>query len=119
MKFKDLISIEFSIALQEFSNTPMKVSVSYGMSILLDKVEEERVKFKQLRNKIIKKYGELDEKGNPKINKDKTGYLIKDQKAFDEEYEELLELDVKLPTIKIDDIKDLSLSPRCIRALKP
>lgn len=119
LKMKKVVNNQFFTAVVELCGTPMKVSVAYGLTTLLDRVREERQKFEDLRYQLLKKYGELNEKGQPKTNEAGTEYILKDRASFNKEYDELLGIDVMLPGIKIDDIKDLSLSTLTVSELKP
>lgn len=118
MKLGVIVNNKFSRALTQLSNLPVPISVAYKIATLLERVQQEQAKFSSLRKKIIDKHAELDEAGKPKLNVEKTEYLIVNPVAFDKEMEELLALEVALPKIELSEIKNVSLDAATVLALK-
>jgi len=118
MKLYKIILTDFHKSLNELSSLPVSVVFAYKLSELIEKVESETRKWQSARELLLQKYGDFDKNGKPKTNKDKTQYILKDKAAFDKEYNELINLDIELPKIRIDDIKELKITTQTIMNIK-
>jgi len=67
--------------------------------------------FNETRMKLVDRYAKRDEKGKY-IVKDGR-YVMKDEKAFDREYDELAEqeIEIKFEPITIDQLGDINIKP--------
>ena len=118
MKLEQIIDPVFNQALNELMSKPVPMIVAYNLSDILEKVAKENKKFQELREKLLTKYGSKDKAGKLLKNDEGTAYLIEDKAGFEADYQELVEIEVELPFIKVDDIKDLKLSTITVTKLK-
>lgn len=119
MKIYEVIDQEFQRAVAELSAAPIDVAVGYRLTEVLEKVAGEIGKYRALHQKLLDKHVKKNKAGQPQTTKDKAQYVMKDRAAFDEEYKTLISIEVEIPKIKINDIKDLKLSTLSISKLKP
>ena len=86
--------------LQKLSEQPMPVKTAYGISKLIITVNAELAAYEQQRIKLCEKYG--------KINSDGTQYEIEDRAGFQNEIDELLNIETELnvkPVILTDETR--------------
>ena len=119
MKLYQVIDPGFQKALEELGQAPMPVSVGYRLTDLLERVSTETKKVRAIHQKLLAKHAQKNKNGSLKTNKERTEYLMEDRPAFDKDYGELINIEIELPKIKIDDIKDLKISPIAVSKLKP
>lgn len=100
--------------LQKLSQKQLPIKVSYTISKNIKAIEEELKIYEEERQKLIKKYAELDKEGKPKVN-DNGNYIIKqeNQLDFNKEVLELLniETDVNISKIDLNALEGLKISP--------
>lgn len=118
MKLHKIIDPLFYQAVTELSNSQLPVATSYALADILEKLQDERLKFEAVRQTLLDRHGDKDDKGTLKLNEAKTEYVLKDKEAFDKEYKELLEIDVSLPNFKLSQLGDAKLSPKAMLQLK-
>lgn len=104
---------EFLVKISNLSDLP--IYVSYRFAKIIKAVEGEVVSLEEARNKLIRKYGQEDGNG---------GYTIPIENVeaienFNKEFGELLSKDIELeiPTVNLDDLNGVKLSPNDVRAL--
>nr|DAR08328.1 MAG TPA: Protein of unknown function (DUF1617) [Caudoviricetes sp.] len=114
MKLNNKELLNSILTLQKLSQEQLPIKVSYIISKNIKNIEEELVVYEEERQKIIKKYAELDKEGKPKIN-DKGNYIIKreNQLDFNKCSLELLsiETDVNISKIDLNALEGLKISP--------
>jgi len=90
MKMYDLKNAE--TALQKLVNADLPIKIAFGLSNVVDAVDEQLRKFEEFRVNLIKKYGKETEKG----------FEVQQEHVmtFEKELNELLQLDI--------DIKDIN-----------
>lgn len=102
-------------------NTPMKAKSAYKIVKLKNIIEKEYNTFQEIRDNVIKKYGEYDENGNLKI-KD-NNYIIKEEcyNDFNREINELLneEIDISVSPLEMNDFEEHTFTPNDMEALAP
>ena len=89
--------------LSEIVMIELPVKPSYWLARILNKTNSEVKTLELARMKLIEKWSELDESGNPLLKKDKDGnplaeYDLTAEKKieFEKEYAELLEIEIDL-----------------------
>jgi hypothetical protein len=102
-----------------FNKQPLSILLKYELSELSQRLKDEREKVDELRNELIKKYGEEDEQGitiAPTIEQKngKKTETVQNPKyvEFVNEYNTLLtkEIEIDHPEITKDDLKDAGKS---------
>lgn len=100
--------------LKKLSQEQLPIKISYTISKNIKNIEEELVVYEEERQKLLKKYVEMDKEGKPKIN-DKGHYVIKNenQAGFNKGVLELLsiETDVNISKIDLNALEGLKISP--------
>lgn len=100
--------------LQKLSQEQLPIKISYTISKNIKAIEEELKIYEEERQKLIKKYAELDKEGKPKVN-DNGIYIIKqeNQLDFNKEVLELLniETDINISKIDLNALEGLKISP--------
>jgi hypothetical protein len=133
LKLGDILQLESEI--NGFTNTEtgkpvyegfirqnLSIMLKYELTELSELLTKERKKVEGLRDELIKKYGEEDEKGGVLVRmfdeiKDEEGNVVSSKinenyLKFDEEYSKLLntEKEIEYPEITKEDLKDAGKS---------
>ena len=126
LTYKDLNDQSLNMAMQKLGSTPLTPKVAYNISRIQNKLQSELVTLRELFTKLVKKYSELDEKGNVKQPGGPGSFQIKPDcmDAWNKEHAELMDIEFDLEPyrckkIKISDITEVKLSPYEISALEP
>lgn len=95
------------------------INTSIKLTKIVKSVETEVDLFQKEKDKILKKYGELDESGELVVKDDQLKIL--DIPAFEKEYQKLLNTEVELDVPKVDvkDLGDIKVSPSTLMKLEP
>ena len=101
-------------------NQELTMSTKYWLSELVEVVQKEKKAINALREELIKKYGEEDDKGvlgipyyiaSDEVDADGNPVMITNPKAiaFQNEYNELIsqEKTIKVPKFELDTLKDI------------
>jgi hypothetical protein len=119
MKLGVIVGANFKRAVEELARKPLKMKLAYQLTDLLEIVDKETVRFEKLRTDLVKRYGQLDDSGKPKLNEAQTEFIIQDREAFNREFEELLHIDIALPRFKVADFENIDISALTLLQLKP
>lgn len=100
--------------LRKLSQEQLPIRVSYTISKNIKSIEEELIIYEEERQKLIKKYAELDKEGNPKVD-EQENYMIKpeNQSEWNKGALELLsiETDINISKINLNALEGLKISP--------
>jgi hypothetical protein len=104
---------EITGSLSKVLSQDLPIKQAYRMSKMAKAINSELKEFNEMREKLIRKYGERDEQGNISV-KEKAN-------EFNEEFQPLLEEEIELSLIPIDlnEIQNVKLSPIDIANLEP
>ncbi len=80
--------------LQQVMGQKFPVMVSYKLAKLASKLNEQLKVIEEVRNGLIKKYGEVDEKGQTSVKQDGENWA-----KFVEEFNELMTHEVEIPSL--------------------
>jgi len=94
MKMYDLKNAE--TALKKLVNADLPIKIAFSLSNVVDSVDEQLRKFEDFRINLIKKYGDETEKGF-EVKPENVG-------IFENELNELLQLDIDIKGIKTIDM---------------
>lgn len=100
--------------LQKLSNKSLKTKVAFQLARIIREVNKEYELFQNSREKLIVKYAEQDENGQPKVNEQNNYQIIPNKiNEFNKEIQELLDshIEINAEPIYIDDIEDLNFTP--------
>ena len=95
VKFKHLDKIY--LALLELNKCKMNFQTKLVLRDIQEKIEKEALWFEKQRIELINKYGQKDEQG--KLIVQEGNYILHDAEGFKEEFDELLETSVDIPSI--------------------
>lgn len=95
----------------------LPIKASYWISKLAKKMDKEFKHFEEARMILIKKYGEVDEKGELVIKDNQ--YIFKDRESFDKEFTELraTEIEIDFNPIPLSMLGECQVTPASLLAL--
>jgi|GEM_PF-4203792 len=107
MKLNAIVSARFSEALNKLVKAEIPIATAYKLKTVVVRTGEEHKKFEDMRTELINKYAPKNKKGEIIKNED-GGYSVseKNKDDFFKEIQELLEVEIELPKIKIADLGD-------------
>ncbi|WP_308779808.1 hypothetical protein [uncultured Clostridium sp.] len=87
--------------LSKLTNMELPIKLSYAFSKNITNIDRELVAYNKERQKLIKKYGEKDKKGNLKTKEDGTINILNIDN-FNKELKEILEIETEVDIHLID-----------------
>ena len=118
MKIKDLIDDKFINSLEILAKSTVSIETAYKILDIKDKVISGTDKFLTLRKTLIERFGKKDDQGAMMVDREKAEYVIDDQEGFNKSYDELLSLDIEIPSISKADLKEVRISADQLRPLR-
>ena len=119
MKFKQIETLYSTLS--EFTEKEMPLRLAYKFSKILSSIEKDYEFYISEMRKIISKYSEKDDQGNP-IQEEGNIKIQKDYVSMaDKSVQELYNMEFNLPDIKISlsELEDLSIKPSSLQILIP
>ena len=119
MKFKQIETLYSTLS--EFTEKEMPLRLAYKFSKILSSIEKDYEFYISEMRKIISKYSEKDDQGNP-IQEEGNIKIQKDYVSMaDKSVQELYNMEFNLPDIKISlsELEDLSIKPSSLQVLIP
>jgi hypothetical protein len=119
MKFKQIEILHSTLS--EFTEKEMPLRLAYKFSKILSSIEKDYEFYISEMRKIIMKYSEKDEQGNP-IQDNENIKIQKDYASIaNESVQELYNMEFNLPDIKfsLSELEDLSIKPSSLQVLLP
>lgn len=112
MKLVRLNDSRFRIAFTKLMAQPVSLKVAFKLKGIAKRIEEESVKFEEVRKEALMRYGAKDDKGEIILNDDGTVKLEPEQlKAFADELNQLGETEIEVGTISLAELgSDITLS---------
>lgn len=107
---------------REWANKELKSRTAFKLARLFKALDNEFTMFNETRTKIVDKYTEKDENGNPVITETNEYKLKEDQiGAFQEEMTNLLDTEISLDVdpIQIEDIESIENTPAQMMVMEP
>lgn len=113
MKIKSIVNPQFFHSLNKVVHSDLPVSLAWKLKGVIKYLDENKGSYEEMRKDLLKKHGELDDKGELKTTE--NGQVnFKDDKsrdAFIKDHEALLDQDLELATkINIKDLGNIKLS---------
>ena len=112
LKIRDMLELEVqlagfnngSVSIKGLLREKLNIKTKYWLGKVFEQVDKEKKLFSELRDELIKKYGEENENGI-EVKQFKDGKLNDDFVKFSEEINALLdqEIEMKFPKLSIDD----------------
>jgi len=118
VKLGKLVDPNFKLALEELTNQPVPIEVSYQLATLSDTFDIEFKKFEELRQTIIEKHVIKEEDGSYRVDESGQTYVMSDPAGFDLEYKRLCALDVEVMTLTIKELDGVKISAKSMALLK-
>lgn len=117
MKLAQLLDDNFHMVLKELKAQKIPSKTAYALKGIDKRIEQELMKYEEVRRELLLKYGKKDEANNLIINDDKT-VILEDQTGFLMEMAELVSVDIDIGSIAIDSLGDkVELSVNDLTAL--
>ena len=103
MNYGQMLQLVEAANKTDFANWELPIGFSLQITRVLGKMEEELKIFHEERMKVVKKYAELDDKGNVKVD-DNQQAILKDYETFEKEFKEMYmeEIDLNVNKVKVD-----------------
>lgn len=107
MKLSMVVSPRLNEALNKLVKAEIPVAAAYKLKTIVVKVAEEQKKFEDMRTELINKHAPKNKKGEIVKNED-GGYSVaeKNKEQFFKEIQELLDVEIDLPKIKVSSLGD-------------
>jgi hypothetical protein len=120
VKLSDLVNPALGNALKVVSEKEMNMKMAWALSKLMEDRVAHIKTLESMRKVLLDKYCEKDERGEFRTNETKTQYLIKDEKEYNLEYEELTSVEVECTSLEMHLFDNLgTIAPVNLLALKP
>ena len=105
MKLNIVVSPTFSQVVDKLVKAEVPIATAYKLKSVIKTLGEEQKKFEDLRTSLIEKYAPKNKKGEIIKNED-GGYAVaeKNREEFFREIQELLNVEVEIPKIKISEL---------------
>jgi hypothetical protein len=119
MKFQQIENLHSTLS--EFTEKEMPLRLAYKFSKILSSIEKDYEFYISEMRKIISKYSEKDDQGNP-IQEEGNIKIQKDYLSMaDKSIQELYNMEFNLPDIKfsLSELEDLSIKPSSLQVLLP
>lgn len=102
MKLSVIVSPRFSETLGKLAQAEIPVATAYRLKAVIALVAEEQKKFEDMRKSLIDKHAAKNKKGEIIKNED-GGYSVADKNKdeFFKEIQELLDVEVEVPKVKV------------------
>lgn len=112
MKLKRLIDPKFKASLTSLNSQKLPLKTAFKLKTIIKKVDEEYEKYDQVRVAALNSYGDKNEEGALVIDENGNIPLSGDNaQSFVKEMNDLIDLDVEIPTISVSDLgSELSIS---------
>jgi len=104
MKLRQLV--ESKTVLETLMKSSLPINIAWELRTFIKIINPELTSFDEIKNDKIKELGETISEGNIKVKDENIPEFIK---CLNELLDK--ELDIKIPQIKIGDMKDVSISP--------
>lgn len=120
VRLSDLATPALAQALQSVAQKEMNMKTAWAVSKLMEDRQAHLKTLESTRKVLLDKYCEKDDKGEFMTNDAKTQYVINDEKSYQKEYEDLVDVEVECTELKQEMIDNLgSITPAQLLALKP
>jgi RNA-binding protein YlmH len=107
MKLNVIVSPRFSEALGKLAQAEIPVATAYKLKTVITLAAEEQKKFEDMRKSLIDKHAAKNKKGEIVKNEDGSyGVAEKNKEEFFKEIQELLEVEVEMPKIRVSSLGD-------------
>jgi len=108
-------------ALEKLSKEPLPLKTAFKLKGIIKTVKEEHEKYESVRLEALRKHGSKDADGNVQID-EATGNVKFEKEglmAFAEEINELVKLEIDVPTINVDDLgNNIQITTEDLEALE-
>lgn len=120
VKLSDLISPALGQALQALGHKEVDMKCAWAITKIMEERQAHLKTLEETRKVLLDKYCEKDETGAYKTNEAKTQYAISDEKAYNDEYAQLVDVDVEVTKLEEGMLEKIqSITPAQLLALKP
>lgn len=120
MKLGALVDTRFITAFNQLMEQDVSAKAAWNISKMSKQINEHIKEYEASRQKLLKKYGTLNEDGSYVLDS-ANNVVFKDGQGdlFQKELLELQDVDAVVHKIKVDDIEDAKLSAISIEFLAP
>ena len=88
-------------------NLSLPAGISYALFKNENKIKSTLKVYESKRLDLVKKHASKDKDGAPKLNKEKTEFVIKNKKSFDKEYNEMIMANVEIDFHKFPSVETI------------
>lgn len=112
--------VDCTETLNELIQKPLKIRTAYKIARLAREIQKELELFETTKVSLVKKYGELDENGNPVILEN-GNYKIKNEssKEFLTEYQDMLtqKISLNIEPLSLEELEEERFTPQEISSI--
>lgn len=112
--------VECTETLNELIQKPLKIRTAYKIARLAREIQKELELFETTKVSLVKKYGELDENGNPVVLEN-GNYKIKSEssKEFLAEYQDMLtqKISLNIEPLSLEELEEERFTPQEISSI--
>jgi hypothetical protein len=120
VKLSDLTNQDLGRALSMLAHKEIDMKTAWAITRLMEDRTKHLKTLEHTRKSLLDKYCDKDDKGEYKVNEDKTRYMVADEASYNLEYGELIDIEVEVTMLKKDLIDRIeTITPTDLIALKP
>ena len=118
MKIAQIVNPDFHIVLQKLATKELPAKTAFKLRSIIKLVNDEFKKHEEIRGEVLQKYGKKDENGNLITNEtNNVQFNEEDIAEFIKEIDYLMKKEVNVPTIKLSELSEVSLSTQDVDLL--
>lgn len=107
MKLARLIDERFHIALNKLTKDALPIKTAFKLKGIIKITHSEYEKYDELRQETLNKYGSKNEDGSLKLDERSVVQFTQEGiQAFTKEINELTNVEVEIPTVKLSELGD-------------
>ena len=118
MKLSRIVDDRLYATLNKLATEPLPLRAAFRLKGIGKKAREEYLKYDEVRKEALQKHGLKNEDGTLKVDeKNNAQFDEAGIRAFSNELNELLSMDVELPTLKASELGNVKLSANDLEVL--
>lgn len=116
LQLRDVLDNNFKLALNKLSEAEIPAMAAWNIAQIIKKTREQSLLFQKVRLDTIKKYAELNEKGQPVIDENGQIQFKSDQgkESVTNELEPILDQEIEVPQLKMSMLSDVKVEARVL-----
>lgn len=117
VKLGSLLEPNFQQGFQLLKTKELPMKVSFLLLQLSQQVKKHHENYDNLRGALLEKYGQKDAEGKLVMNESKTAYVLANEESFNNDYKDLLNVDVEIQKIPMSYLEKVTIPPVLLQSL--